>query len=70
VAKYQVKGAEQFRDRSNLAPENREIQLEARYDVDLARKVTATMSLHHAMNRGNRGDEMESGVFFGMRSAF
>jgi len=54
----------------NLAPENREIQLEARYDVDLSREVTATMSLHHAMNRGNRGGEMESGVFFGMRSAF
>ena len=54
----------------DLTPQNREIRLGARYDVELTPTASATFSLHHAINRGNVGGETASGVFLGVRTAF
>lgn len=54
----------------DLAPDEREVRLDISYGVDLSDNTFGTISVHHALNRGNVAGEVESGMFIGIRTSF
>lgn len=54
----------------DLAPDKREVRLDISYGVDFSDNTFGTISMHHALNRGNIAGEVESGMFIGIRTSF